>query len=35
MAALKGVSLTQLAAATTDNFGRLFHVEMQRYLDAN
>lgn len=35
MATLKGVSLTHLAAATTDNFGRLFHVEMQRYLDAN
>ncbi|KYP97423.1 DNAse [Sodalis-like endosymbiont of Proechinophthirus fluctus] len=35
MATLKGVFPTQLAAATTDNFGRLFHVEMQRYLDAN
>ncbi|AFP85189.1 metal-dependent hydrolase [secondary endosymbiont of Ctenarytaina eucalypti] len=33
IATLKGVSLTQLADATTDNFGRLFHVEMQHYLD--
>lgn len=35
MATLKGVSLPQLAAAATANFGRLFHVEVQRYLDAN
>lgn len=31
IATLKGVSLTQLAATTTDNFGRMIHVDMQRY----
>ncbi|WP_213994123.1 metal-dependent hydrolase [Sodalis sp. dw_96] len=30
MAALKGVSVEQLAVATTANFGRLFHVEPRR-----
>ncbi|RLR17793.1 metal-dependent hydrolase, partial [Sodalis-like symbiont of Bactericera trigonica] len=35
MAKLKGVPLTQLAAATTANFGRLFHVDMQPYLDVS
>ncbi|QWA12839.1 metal-dependent hydrolase [Sodalis ligni] len=30
MAALKGVTVEQLADATTDNFGRLFHVDPRR-----
>ncbi|SNC58666.1 metal-dependent hydrolase [Sodalis endosymbiont of Henestaris halophilus] len=35
IAMLKGVSLTQLAALTTANFGRLFHVETHTYLNTN
>lgn len=35
MAKLKGVSLTQLAATTIANFGHLFQIDIQRYLDTN
>lgn len=35
IATLKNISLSQLAIATTTNFGRLFRVDIQRYLDAN
>ncbi|CUX96721.1 metal-dependent hydrolase [Candidatus Doolittlea endobia] len=35
IAMLKGVSLLQVAVATTDNFGRLFHVDMQPYINAS
>lgn len=35
MATLKGVSLSQLAADTTENFGNLFHVDIHRYLQTH
>ncbi|WP_075181005.1 metal-dependent hydrolase [Pantoea sp. 1.19] len=35
LAVLKGVSLDALAAATTENFSRLFHVPMTRLRDAD
>jgi TatD DNase family protein len=33
MAVVKGVSIEEMAQATTENFSRLFHVPMSRLAD--
>ncbi|MCK8195128.1 TatD family hydrolase, partial [Erwinia amylovora] len=33
MAVVKGVTIAQMAQATTENFSRLFHVPMSRLMD--